>query len=128
MKKERKKEFARDFIAIGGIPFFLLVIIRTLLIGKTYYPMQFVIAGAIFLVLMYFFKANLYAGISLIILVFTSLYYGSLGFVIVGGLFYLILVAFLFYLKEGRKEIVKGILFGAISSVASYYIVSWLIL
>ena len=124
MEKRWLKELARDLIALGGIPFLIIVIVRTSLLDKWYYPMQFVVGALIFFLLMFLFRANLYSGIGLIILVFTSLYYGDLQFTIPAIFFYLVLIGALFYLKEKRSMIIKGILFGIISSLISYYLVN----
>ncbi len=124
--KKTFKEIARDLIALGGIPFFILIIGRVWMLDKPYYPFQFIIGGIIFLLFMFIFKSNLHSGLGLIALTFMLIYYNHLKFSIFASFVYLLLILSLVYLKKDKKEIFKGILFGAISSVISYYIVGGL--
>jgi hypothetical protein len=117
-----KKEFLRDLIAMGGIPFFLLVLVRVYMLDKPEYFNQFFISGAIFLILFLIFKSNLYSGLGLIVLLFTSKYYNDLQFTIFASIAYALLVGNLFYLKYDWKKIILGILFGLISIGAVYLI------
>jgi len=123
MKEDWSKDFIRDLIALGGIPFFILVIMRVSMMGNNKYPTQFVIGGIIFLLLMLIFKANLHAGLGLVILIFTILYYREMDFSVFASLAYVGLIGSLFYLKKDKFRIVKGILFGALSSGISYWLV-----
>jgi|SRR3989338_3930382 len=118
------KEIARDLIALGSVPFFALVLIRVKLLDNPVYMGQFIIAGIAFIGLMYWLKANLYAGFGFIVLFFTSNHYKDIQFTIFASILYLLLIASLFYLKYEKKEIVKGIIFGAVSILAEYYVVN----
>ena len=124
--KSHLKDIARDLIALGGLPFFILVIARVWLLSKEYYQFQFIFGGIIFLVLMLFFKAEIHAGLGLIIVFFLSNYYGNLNFWIFAVFAYLILLVSLFYLGKDKKKIFKGILFGLIATGISYYLVQYL--
>ena len=119
-----KKEAARDIIALGSPVFFLLVIARIFLLSNYAYLSQFIIAGILFLAMMFFIKANYYSGLGLIVLIFTAKYYGDLKFALFGAFLYLLLLASLIYLKEDKMKIVKGILFGLISAGISYYAIN----
>ena len=121
MKKEIIGELARDLIALGGLPFFLLVIIRVSINPDFHYILQFVIAGILFFILKFLFKSETHSGFALILLLFIGNYYGDLKFLIFATLMYFLLIASLFYLKKNNKEILKGILFGGISSAISYF-------
>lgn len=121
MKKELVKEVARDFIALGSIPFFLLVLVRIWILPNPEFLTQFIIAGGMFLLAFFIFKQNIYSGLALITLIFTSLHYSDLRFTIFASIAYLVLLFSLFYLKEDKKEIFKGILLGIISSAVGYY-------
>ena len=125
MKKEWIRETARDIIALGSIPFFILVLVRVSLIQKPFYFYQFLIAGIIFLLFMIILKYNLYSGLGFIILVFTNLYYNEFKFLIFSILVYIGLILSLFYIKEEKYKIIKGILFGVISSGISYLFVKY---
>lgn len=117
------KEVARDLIALGGLPFFILIIARVWMLDKSYYPFQFIIGGIIFLLLMFIFKSNMHSGLGLIALVFTLLYYNHFKFSIFAIFVYCLIIFSLVYLKYDKKEIFKGILFGTISSGIGYYLV-----
>ncbi|MBU4069999.1 MAG: hypothetical protein KJ646_03370 [Nanoarchaeota archaeon] len=123
MKKEFIKETARDIIALGGVPFFILVLVRVAILSKPDFLLQFLLAGVIFLLINFLVKTNLYSGLGLIILIFTSLYYNDLKFSIFASLVYVGLISSLVYLKSNKKEIIKGVLLGVLSSAISYYLV-----
>lgn len=122
VKKRWLNELARDLIALGGIPFLILTIVRVSVI-KPYYPMQFIISSVVFFILKAVFGGTLRAGIGLILVVFTSLFYNSLLFATFASLVYIGLVISLFYLKEDKMKILKGVLLGGISTGAGYFIV-----
>lgn len=123
MKKEAIKEVARDLIAFGSIPFFLLVLVRIWILDNPPFLAQFVFAGIIFLGIHFFSKMNIYAGLSLIVLVFTILNYSDLRFTVFGSAIYLLLIGSLIYLKNSKEEVLKGFIFGALSSWISFYAV-----
>ena len=123
MKKEMIKETARDLIALGSIPFFLLVLVRIWILDNPPFLAQFVFAGIIFLAIHFFIKINIYAGLSIIVLVFTILNYSDLRFTIFGSAIYLLLIGSLIYLKNSKEEVLKGFVFGALSSWVSAYLV-----
>lgn len=117
-----KKEIARDLIALGSPIFFLLVIVRISITENFAYLSQFLIAGILFLFLMFLLKANMRAGLGIILLIFVSRYYNNLNFTIFAIALYSALLLSLFYLKHDVKEIIKGTIFGLISARAGYYL------
>ena len=121
-KKTWRNELARDLIALGGIPFLILTIVRVSVI-EPYYPMQFIISSVTFSILKAIFGGTLRAGIGLILVIFTSLFYGSLLFAAFALLIYIGLVSSLFYLKRDKTQILKGILFGGVSTGIGYFVV-----
>jgi len=121
MKINWKSELARDTIALAGIPFLIITIVRVSVI-QTYYPMQFVISSCLFFILRAVFKGALRAGIGLILVVFTSLFYNHLLFTIFALLIYIGIVVSLLYFKIAKIEILKGILLGGISAGIGYLI------
>ena len=123
MKKGWLRELARDFVALGGIPFFILVLVRVSLLERPDFFSQFIIAGVIFIILMLIFKSDMYSGLGLIVLVFTIIYYEQTRFTIFAILAYILLIISLFYLKIDKKHIFKGISFGVIGTIISYYAV-----
>lgn len=121
--KEKTNEIARDLIALGGIPFFVLVVARVWLLSKNYYEFQFIFGAIIFLVLMFLFKAEVHAGLAFVILVFLTNYYNNFQFGIFASCAYVLLLGSLIYLEKDKKEIAKGILFGGIATGISWYLV-----
>ncbi|MFH0827059.1 MAG: hypothetical protein V1923_04135 [Candidatus Omnitrophota bacterium] len=122
MEKRWLKEVARDLIALGGIPFLVLTIARVS-VPFSYYPMQFIVSSTLFFILKIIFKADLRAGIGLILSIFISLYYRNALFTVFASLVYAGMVISSFYLKKEPKQILKGILLGAISTGIGYAIV-----
>jgi len=122
MNKKWVDEFTRDLIAFGSIPFLVITITRVSVM-TIYYPMQFIVSSILFFILKYIFKANLRAGIGLILLTFTSIYYNHLLFTIFALIVYIGLIAALFYLKRNKKDVLKGILLGVLSAIIAYFIV-----
>ena len=122
MKNKWLNEFARDLIAFGSIPFLILTIARVSVLSA-YYPMQFIISSTIFFVLRAIFRGDLRVGIGFILLLFVSLYYGSLLFAIFALFVYIGIIFSSFYLNRDRKEILRGILLGGISAGMGYLIV-----
>jgi len=122
MEKVWLKELARDLIAFGSIPFLILTITRVSVIA-TYYPIQFIISSVLFFILKAIFKADLRAGIGFILLTFVSIFYRSALFLVFALLVYAGIIISLFYLKRDRRQILKGILLGGISTGMGYVIV-----
>jgi len=121
-KKEWTKETARDLIALGSIPFLLLTIVRVST-GLAYYPLQFIISSVLFFILRMIFKAELHAGLGVILLTFTSIFYRSALFTAFALIVYAGIIVSLFYLKRDKTGILKGILLGSISAGIGYFIV-----
>lgn len=117
------KEVARDLIALGGIPFFILVLVRVYLLNNPTYFSQFAVAGLIFIVIGIFLRTSIYAGLGLIALVFTNLYYQDLSFGIFSAIAYVLLLVSLVYLEKPKREIIKGFILGALATGIAYYLV-----
>lgn len=122
MEKRWLKEVARDLIALGGIPFLVLTIARVS-VPFSYYPMQFIVSSTLFFILKIIFKADLRAGLGLMLFLFISFYYRNALFTVFASLVYAGIVISLFYLKKEPRQILKGILLGGISTGIGYTIV-----
>ncbi len=103
------REAARDIVALGSLPFFILVLVRVWMLNKPEYFMQFVVAGVLFGALFIWLRQNVYAGLGLIILIFTSLYYEDYWYAVFGSLAYVLLLGGLIYLREDWKKIGLGL-------------------
>ena len=121
MKKELIKELARDFIAFGSIPFLIMTIVRVSVIHIDY-PLQFIISSIVFFTLNVKFKGEMHAGIGLILLTLTSLFYNHALYAIFALFVYMGIIISLLYLERDRALIFRGILLGAISTGIGYVI------
>jgi hypothetical protein len=126
IKRDWLKELARDFVALGSLPFLVLVIARVFILAKPYYLSQFIISAGIFLLLIIWLKYDLHSGIGLIILIFTLIYYQELKFSIFAIFIFCGFIISLVYIKKDKKKIIQGIFFGAVSSVIGYNIVKFI--
>lgn len=116
-----KEVVSRDLIALGGLPFYLLIIVRAS-IGD--YP-YFLSHVAVALPVVYLFSrivkgSNLHIARALILVVFTSLFYEHLPFTVFASLVWILMILSLYHLKVPKKEIIKGIAAGVVSAAVSY--------
>ena len=124
-----KKEAARDLIAFGSIPFYLIVLVRVL-VGENLTPFysltyQFLIAAILILILSLLLKhSNNYASRSFALLVFTSLNYQDGTYTLFASALWLLLIMSLFYLKIKKADILRGVIVGLIGTSAAYYLVN----
>lgn len=103
------RESARDLIALGGLPFFVLVLVRVWLLDNMEYFLQFFVAGIFFILIFLWLRQDIHSGLGLIVLIFTSLYYEDVVFSVFGVVAYLLLLGSLIYLEKGWKKIVFGV-------------------
>lgn len=117
-----KKETSRDLMALGSIPFLLLVLIRVY-IADNYLQFFQIIFGIIlvFVFSMIFKKNDNYSAIIVVLAVFTSVFYNELKFtvfaIIVG-----LLALFGMYKYLGRRNVLYGAGMGIISTLISYFV------
>lgn len=106
------KAVARDFVALGGLPFFVLVLVRVWILDLPEYFMSFVIAGAFVLVCWRFFRIDLYSALSFVVLIFTAIHYGEVAYWVVGGLVWVGVVVSSWYLSKDWKKVLAGVVVG----------------
>ncbi|MCX6748147.1 MAG: hypothetical protein NT076_00935 [Candidatus Pacearchaeota archaeon] len=123
-EKNWLNESARDLLALGSLPFFVLVLVRVFLLDNPAYFAKFLVSGFIFIIVCLILKADLYSGLGFITLFFTNLYYQDLKYLVFSLIIYILLIFSLFYLKESWKKILKGIVFGIICTLISYYAIN----
>lgn len=122
MKREEvMKDIARDLIALGGIPFFVLVLVRVYILSNPAYFYQFLVAGILCVILALWLKGNIYAGLAAVAAFFTANYYQHTDYNIVVSGAYILLIGSLFYLKKPAKNIWLGVVIGLVSILAGYY-------
>jgi hypothetical protein len=116
-----KEEIARDLVALGGLPFYLLVLVRSGIGGYMSFLAHVAIAlPALYLLSRALRGSNLHIARALILVVFTSIFYDALPFTVFSTLVWCGMIYSLAYLKTGTREILKGIAVGAVSVIISY--------
>lgn len=116
-----KEEVARDIVALGGLPFYLLVLVRAAIGEYASFLVQVAAALPVLYLLARFVKgSNLHIARALILVVFTSLFYKALPFTIFSSLAWFGMIYSLSYLKTGAREIFKGTALGIVSVIISY--------
>ena len=123
MRQELKGEISRDVLALGSWVFYVLVIGRALI--KPYRPFvdQLVIAGIFLLVVGIFYKDwEGYVARGLVLLIFTSLFYWDLGFMIFAIFAELGIVWSSRLSGRGWKEILLGLVIGGLASFISWFL------
>ena len=121
------KEFARDLVALGSIPFYLLVVARSV-IGNYYSFVYQMVIGAIAVFALYFLikDSSMHIARSLVVVVFTSLFYKEAIFTIFASIVWVFLVFAAYYVKRKMGYVIRGIIIGILSSLIGYYGASFL--
>jgi len=123
MKKDWKKEISRDLMAFGSIPFYFIVLVRSLIGDYLTFVYQLLIAIIILIISAYIIKdTNHHIARAFVVVVFTSIFYLDLFFTIFAAILWLLIIAAAFYIKLDKKSIYKGIVIGIIATVISYYL------
>jgi len=122
MNKLWIKEIARDLLALGSIPFYLLVVIRAIIGKYNIFVYQMLIAALAIFILYFLVKdSNLHIARSLVTVIFTSLFYNEMLYTVFASLIWILLVVAAYYIKKNNWHVSKGIIIGVISSLAGYY-------
>ena len=117
------KEIARDILALGGIPFYIIIIARATIGEHQLFVSQMLLAIVVLYVLQFVVKkANLHIARGLIVVFFTNLFYSDVTFTLFAVLLWFAALGSLFYLQTKVSSIVKGILLGIVSTAAAYYL------
>ena len=120
--KDWKNELARDMLALGSIPFYLIVIIRAIVGQFPPFVYQLVIALLVLSLAWLLYKdANQHIARGFILVVFTSLFYKEWLYVVFAVLLWLGMVYSLYFLKYRKTEIIYGVIFGVVSGSISYF-------
>ncbi|MBD3252840.1 hypothetical protein GF386_03855 [Candidatus Pacearchaeota archaeon] len=116
------KESARDSLAIGSIPMYIIVAARSA-VGEYYgFVYQILLAGAILFILSLFLKSQNHIARGMILFAFTSFFYNDKIFTTFASVILILVLVSLLYLKYNKRHILIGVIFGEISSFLSYYI------
>ena len=109
MSGNAKEEIARDLIALGGLPFYFLVLVRASIGGY----LSFLSHVAVALPVLYLLSravrgSNLHIARALILVVFTSVYYKALPFTVFSFLVWCVMIYSLIYLKTRPEGNIEG--------------------
>ncbi len=116
-----KEEVARDLIALGGLPFYFLVIVRSSIGDYFTFLCQILIALLVLYLISKVVKnSNLHIARGFILVIFTSIFYEALPFTIFSILVWGCMIISLRYLKIDNKEIIKGVASGVVSVIIAY--------
>jgi len=124
-----KKEWARDFLALGSWVFYFLVVGRALI--KFYRPFtdQILIAGLILLVLGFLFgfiskkyKYEGYIARGLVLVVFTIIFYNHKIFTWFAILVFIGMLISSYIVGNSKRKILLGAVIGGVVSRISYYL------
>lgn len=122
MKKSWTEEIGRDLVALGSIPFYFLVIIRSIIGRYSIFVYQMLIAAIAIFILCFIIKnSNLYVARSLVIVVFTSLFYKEGIYTFFVSLVWILLLIPAYNIKKNIGYLFRGIIIGALSFLAGYY-------
>lgn len=118
-----KREIARDLVALGGLPFYLLVAARAAIGPYPAFLSQVVIALPVLILLARLVRgSNLHIARALMLVAFTSIFYESPQFTIFAALVWAGMIFSLAGLKVPAGEIIRGIAIGAASAAAGYFL------
>jgi hypothetical protein len=118
-----RKEWARDFLALGSWVFFVLVAVRLGIGDNDVIFNRILIAGVVLLLVDLFFKGNVegYVSKAIVISVFTGLNYQDLAFSIFAFLAVLGVIFSSKYLGRSNWNVSSGVLVGVVASLVGYY-------
>ena len=118
-----EEEIYRDLVALGGLPFYLLVAARAAIGPYPAFLCQVVIALPMLILLARLVpKSNRHIARALILVVFTSIFYESPLFTAFSTLVWAGMIFSLVRLRTPAKEITRGIALGAASAAAGYFL------
>jgi hypothetical protein len=124
MKKEKIfKELARDFLALGSIPFFLIVVVRVFIAPIANYQYSLLVSLVVIFIVTLFFKNQDYLARGVVLLFFTSLYYNDNVYTNFVRIVWVLMVFSSYYLKRDNLLIVKGILLGVVATAIGYLVI-----
>ena len=123
MPQGLRSEVARDLIALGGLPFYFLVTVRTTVGSFHDFISRLLIAIVALYVLKRFAKGgNLHIARGFILVSFTSLHYEHVPFAIFALIVWALMIYALTYLKVSTREIITGIVLGVASTALGYFL------
>ena len=123
-----KNELAYDIRALGSLPFYAIVFVRSLIGDYTLFQDQ-LIAAIILIFLSHNFvkKTDMYTARAVPLVAFTSLFYNDSLFTTFALILLIGIMYAQYFLKVKQDNIIKGAVIGAIIAAASYFIANAII-
>ena len=123
MATNLKKEVARDLLALGGIPFTLIVLVR-MYIGEEFSMLvpRIIIGLLALYIRVPFAKPQLHIARCFLLFIYTSIGYEELPYALFAAMLWCGMVFSAAYLKHEKKAIVMGVITGVVSSLIGYHI------
>ncbi len=123
-----KKTFANDLMALGGLPLYLILIVRAIIGQYAPFITQLVIGLiGIYMFSMIFKESNKYIARAFVLVIFTSYYYKEFLFTTMVSIIWIFMIFAAYYLNQNKKKIIYGIFSGIIFSIISYFITNLII-
>ena len=117
-----KKEIARDSLALGSIPMFIIVAARTTLADNYKFLAELILAGIIILIFSFILNSQNHLSRGIVLYIFTVLFYSDTRYTIFTTLLILLVLISTIYLKYNKNQIIRGLILGLISSGISYFV------
>ena len=123
MEKNWKKEVARDTMALGSIPFYLIVIIRLIIGEYTAIFYQIIIALIVlFLISKFFENFNAHIARGFVLFVFTSLFYKDVFFTVFAFMLFIAMILSALYIKIKKNHVTNGCVIGVVAAGIAHYL------
>jgi len=122
MARDWLRELARDLVAFGSIPFYIIVIARSTIGNHQLFVYQTIIALILLTAISIFVKGNMHIARGFVLFGFTSLFYYDLIFALFAFMLWLATLVSLFYLKKKTSMILKGVAIGVVCFATAYYV------
>ena len=123
-----KKELSRDFLALGSWVFFVLVLIRILILPTRYiYLTHLIVAGVLILIIEIFVRGKMdyYISRAAVLGLFTSLFYDNNLYTNFVVLVFLGMLGSSYYLKTDLKKTIWGLILGGVVIGVSFLVGNW---
>ena len=122
MKNSWLRETSRDLLALGSIPFYFLVVARSIIGNYPVFVYQTLIAAIAIFILWFLIKdASMHVARALVIVVFTSLFYNEVVYTAFASLVWIAMLMAAYFLKRSMSFVLRGIIMGFLASIVGYY-------
>lgn len=119
----RKKEVARDLLALGSWVFYILVVARALIAPYRPFSDQVIFAAIFLLIITIFYKKfDSYSARAFILVVFTIMFYDAPVYNWFAILAMIGLIISSYFVGNTRKDIIKGLIIGLICTLAANFL------